>query len=124
PLRRVPRPHRRSTRHRGRSHARRNPPRGRPLADPGDMARAAPAALLPHRRLPRAAAEPAELLGQRERRAAPGPQALLRRRRSAKRGGFTREARYEAERSTIPIHVIAMQDLRRLLVGHYEKLDP
>ena len=38
-------------------------------------------------------------------------------------GGFTREARYEAERSSIPIRLIAMPDLRELLVDYYESLD-
>lgn len=38
-------------------------------------------------------------------------------------GGFTREARYEAERSSIPIRLISMPDLRELLVDYYESLD-
>lgn len=38
-------------------------------------------------------------------------------------GGFTREARYEAERSAVPIHLVTMQDLRRLLLEHYDHLD-
>lgn len=38
-------------------------------------------------------------------------------------GGFTREARYEAERSAVPIHLVNMQVLRRLLVEHYDALD-
>lgn len=38
-------------------------------------------------------------------------------------GGFTREARYEAERSPIPLRLVAMQDLRWLLVEHYDNLD-
>ena len=38
-------------------------------------------------------------------------------------GGFTREARYEAERSSIPIRLVAMPDLRELLVDYYESLD-
>ncbi len=38
-------------------------------------------------------------------------------------GGFTREARYEAERSNVPITLVGLPDLRRLLVEHYEQLD-
>ena len=38
-------------------------------------------------------------------------------------GGFTNEARYEAERSSIPTRLIAMPDLRELLVDYYESLD-
>ena len=38
-------------------------------------------------------------------------------------GGFTREAEYEAERSQIPITLIAMSQLRELLVEYYEALD-
>lgn len=38
-------------------------------------------------------------------------------------GGFTRDALYEAERSPVPIHLIAMPSLRKLLLEHYEALD-
>ena len=38
-------------------------------------------------------------------------------------GGFTQEARYEADRSQIPITLIAMSQLRELLVDYYEALD-
>lgn len=38
-------------------------------------------------------------------------------------GGFTREARYEADRSNVPLNLLALPDLRRLLVDHYDKLD-
>jgi restriction system protein len=38
-------------------------------------------------------------------------------------GGYTREARYEADRSNIPITLLSIVDLRRLLVDYYEKLD-
>lgn len=38
-------------------------------------------------------------------------------------GGFTQEARYEAERSQIPITLIALPRLRELLVEYYEALD-
>lgn len=38
-------------------------------------------------------------------------------------GGFTREARYEAERSSVPLTLVALPDLRELLVEHYDALD-
>ena len=38
-------------------------------------------------------------------------------------GGFTTEARYEAERSSIPLSLVTMSDLRELLVDYYETLD-
>lgn len=38
-------------------------------------------------------------------------------------GGFTREARYEAERAAVPLQLIDLPLLRELLVDHYEKLD-
>ena len=38
-------------------------------------------------------------------------------------GGFSKEARYEAERSPIPLTLIAMPELRELLVDYYESLD-
>lgn len=38
-------------------------------------------------------------------------------------GGFTKDARYEAERANIAIRLIALTDLRRLLVGYYDDLD-
>ena len=38
-------------------------------------------------------------------------------------GGYSREARYEAERSTIPLNLIAMPELMQLLFTHYEGLD-
>lgn len=38
-------------------------------------------------------------------------------------GGFSKDARYEAERSPIPLTLITMPDLRELLINHYEKLD-
>lgn len=38
-------------------------------------------------------------------------------------GGFTREARYEAERSSVPLRLVTMQELRRLLLDHYGNLD-
>ena len=38
-------------------------------------------------------------------------------------GGFTTEARYEADRSSIPLTLVAMADLRELLVDYYETLD-
>jgi len=38
-------------------------------------------------------------------------------------GGFTKEARYEADRSSIAIRLLGLVDLRRLLVDYYDKLD-
>ena len=38
-------------------------------------------------------------------------------------GGFTKEARYEADRAPIPITLIDFDDLVSLLVEHYEQLD-
>lgn len=38
-------------------------------------------------------------------------------------GSFTKEARYEAERSSVPTTLLGLQDLRKLLVENYEKLD-
>lgn len=39
-------------------------------------------------------------------------------------GGFTKDARYEADRSNVPLTLITLPRLRELLVQHYEKLDP
>lgn len=38
-------------------------------------------------------------------------------------GGFTTDARYEADRSQIPLTLIAMPELRELVVDYYESLD-
>ena len=38
-------------------------------------------------------------------------------------GGYTKEARYEADRSSIPITLLGIVDLRKLFVDYYEKLD-
>ena len=38
-------------------------------------------------------------------------------------GGFTREARYEADRSNVPLKLLTLRDLRRLLADYYETLD-
>lgn len=38
-------------------------------------------------------------------------------------GGFSKDARYEAERSNIPIMLLALDDLARLIVTHYEGFD-
>lgn len=38
-------------------------------------------------------------------------------------GGFTQEARYEAERSSTPIHLVHLPRLRKLLMEHCEALD-
>ncbi len=39
-------------------------------------------------------------------------------------GGFTREALYEAERSSIPITLLNLPALRKLLVEQYPRIDP
>lgn len=39
-------------------------------------------------------------------------------------GGFTKEARYEAERANVPLTVISLPKLREFLLRHYESLDP
>lgn len=39
-------------------------------------------------------------------------------------GGFTKDARYEAERAAVPLTLITLPVLRRLLVEQYERLDP
>ncbi len=38
-------------------------------------------------------------------------------------GGFTKEARYEAERSTVPLTLIDLDDLASLVTTHYEDFD-
>lgn len=38
-------------------------------------------------------------------------------------GGFSTDARYEADRSTVPLTLLTMPDLRELLVSYYESLD-
>jgi restriction system protein len=38
-------------------------------------------------------------------------------------GGFTREARYEAERANVPVTLIDLDDLVSLIVTHYESFD-
>lgn len=38
-------------------------------------------------------------------------------------GGFTKEARYEAERAKIPMELLAIDELVELLLEHYEQLD-
>jgi restriction system protein len=39
-------------------------------------------------------------------------------------GGFTKEARYEADRAVVPLTLITLPKLRELLLQHYERLDP
>lgn len=39
-------------------------------------------------------------------------------------GGFTKDARYEADRASVPITLLTLPELRELLVEHYEHLDP
>jgi restriction system protein len=38
-------------------------------------------------------------------------------------GGFTREAKYEADRAGIPVTRVDLDDLARLVVDHYERFD-
>lgn len=38
-------------------------------------------------------------------------------------GGFTREARYESERATVPVSLMDLDDLARLIETHYESFD-
>lgn len=38
-------------------------------------------------------------------------------------GGFTKDAKYEAERSTVPITLLALPEIQKLLVSHYEGVD-
>lgn len=39
-------------------------------------------------------------------------------------GGFSKDARYEAERASIPVTLMDLDDLVQALLEHYEKLDP
>lgn len=38
-------------------------------------------------------------------------------------GGFTREARYEADRASVPLRLLTLADLRELLTELYPKLE-
>jgi len=38
-------------------------------------------------------------------------------------GGFSKDARYEADRSTTPVMLIDLPELRRLFLEYYERLD-
>lgn len=38
-------------------------------------------------------------------------------------GGFTTDAHYEAERSSVPLTLLSLPELRALVVEHYEDLD-
>jgi restriction system protein len=38
-------------------------------------------------------------------------------------GGFTKDARYEAERSPVPLTLVDLPALRQLVLDHYERLD-
>lgn len=39
-------------------------------------------------------------------------------------GGFTRDAQYQADRSTIPVKLMAADDLARAIAENYERFDP
>jgi restriction system protein len=38
-------------------------------------------------------------------------------------GGFSKEARYEADRSSIPLTLLDLNDLAREITDHFEKMD-
>ena len=38
-------------------------------------------------------------------------------------GGFSKEARYAADRSNVPLTLIGLPQLRELLIEHYESAD-
>lgn len=38
-------------------------------------------------------------------------------------GGFTKDARYEAERAVVPVRLLTLPDLRKLLMDHYDRVD-
>ncbi len=38
-------------------------------------------------------------------------------------GGFTKEARYEADRANVPLQLLGLVDLRKLYIDYYERLD-
>ncbi len=38
-------------------------------------------------------------------------------------GGFTKDAKYEADRSNIPVTLIDLDELATLVVTHYENFD-
>jgi len=38
-------------------------------------------------------------------------------------GGYTKEAKYEADRSNIPVSLVDLDELAVLVVAHYEKFD-
>jgi restriction system protein len=39
-------------------------------------------------------------------------------------GGFSKDAHYEADRSTVPLTLINLEALRKLLIDNYDRLDP
>jgi restriction system protein len=38
-------------------------------------------------------------------------------------GGFSKDAKYEANRASVPLELVTLPDLRNLLIEHYENLD-
>jgi restriction system protein len=38
-------------------------------------------------------------------------------------GGYSKDAKYEANRASVPLELLTLPDLRNLLIEHYEKLD-
>lgn len=67
----------------------------------------------PDRRMP--APEIRELVGALR----PGDRGLC-----VSTGGFSREARYEADRSEIPIRLVDLDELAVLILRHYDQFDP
>jgi restriction system protein len=67
-----------------------------------------------HRRAAMAAPDLRTFLGGRK----PGDRCIY-----VSTGGFTKEARYEADRSSIPLALVDLARLAELLVEHYESLD-
>ena len=67
-----------------------------------------------HRKNAMSAGEIRSFLGGRQ----PGDRCLY-----VSTGGFSKEAQYEADRSTVPLRLLAMPDLRELLLQLYDRID-
>lgn len=39
-------------------------------------------------------------------------------------GGFSKDARYEADRASIPLTLMDLDDLVEAILDHYEQMDP
>jgi len=66
---------------------------------------------------------PNTTMGSQELRAFMGGRQLGDRCLYVSTGGFTKDARYEAERSNVPLTLVGLSELRTLLIEHYELLD-